>query len=130
MLADAEVQVFPCRVIGLEVSRALIREGSLVRRSKIRRTPEKPGDVLSKNVQRLARSVPPRDPLGIGWKDRKVAVPAGRQLAPLHQFDLGRAVGVLGSIGGKEFRPLPSRLSAACSYAGAKMFVDTVGHKK
>src|SRR5437867_4021382 len=100
MLADAEVQVFPCRVIGLEVSRALIREGSLVRRSKIRRTPEKPGDVLSKNVQRLTRSVPPRDPLGIGWKDGKVAIPTGRQFAPLHQLDLVSELGIFRSISG------------------------------
>src|SRR5438874_8761538 len=36
MLADAEMQVFPCRVIGLEVSRALVRQRRLVRRPKIR----------------------------------------------------------------------------------------------
>src|SRR5215475_12308325 len=36
MLADAEMQVFPCRVIGLEVSRALVRQRRLVRRSQIR----------------------------------------------------------------------------------------------
>src|SRR5262249_25488146 len=30
MLADAEMQVFPCRVIGLEVSRALVRQRRLV----------------------------------------------------------------------------------------------------
>src|SRR5262252_4852942 len=45
MLADAEMQVFPCRVIGLEVSRTLVRQRRLVRRSQIRRTPEEPGDV-------------------------------------------------------------------------------------
>src|SRR5262249_29770358 len=36
VLADAEVQIFPCPVIGLEVSRALVRESSLVRWSEIR----------------------------------------------------------------------------------------------
>ena len=36
MLPNAEMQIFSRRVIGLEVSRALIREGSLVRRSEIR----------------------------------------------------------------------------------------------
>src|SRR5215510_3473129 len=36
MLTDAEMQVFPCWVIGLEVSRTLICQRRLVRRSKIR----------------------------------------------------------------------------------------------
>src|SRR5215471_13480136 len=36
MLADAEMQVFPCRVIGLEVARTLVRQRRLVRGSKIR----------------------------------------------------------------------------------------------
>src|SRR5262245_8014956 len=36
MLADAEMQVFPCRVSGLEVSRALVRQRRLVRGPKIR----------------------------------------------------------------------------------------------
>src|SRR4030095_11316914 len=36
MLADAEMQVFPCRVIGREVSRTLVRQRRLVRRSQIR----------------------------------------------------------------------------------------------
>src|SRR5262252_1955559 len=35
MLADAEMQVFPCRVIGLEVARTLVRQRRLVRGSKI-----------------------------------------------------------------------------------------------
>src|SRR5439155_6801045 len=74
--------------------------------------------------------VPSRDPLGIGWKDGKVAVPAGRQLAPLHQFDLGREIRVLGAIGGEEFGPLPPRISSARSYSGSKMLVDAVGHKE
>src|SRR4029450_10198213 len=50
---------------------------------------------------RAARGVSPLEPLGIGWKDGKVAVPTGRQFTALHQFDLGRALGVLGAIGGK-----------------------------
>jgi hypothetical protein len=130
MLADAEMQVFPCRVIGLEVSRALVCQRRLVRRSKIRGTPEEPGDVLRQHVQRLARRVSPRDSFGIGWKDGQVAVPAGRQFPPLHQCNLGRTFGVLGAIGGKAFRPLAPRLSAAPSYPSSKMVVDAIGHKK
>src|SRR5438094_693122 len=130
MLPNAEMQIFSRRVIGLEVSRALIREGSLVRRSEIRRTPEEPGYVLSKNVQRLTRSVPSRDPLGIGWKDGKVAIPTGRQFAPLHQLDLVSELGIFRSISGEEFGPLPPRISPARSYSGSKMLIDAVGHKE
>src|SRR5262249_43156840 len=36
VLADAEMQVFPRRVIGLEVFSALVRQRRLVRRSKVR----------------------------------------------------------------------------------------------
>src|SRR5262249_42724507 len=50
--------------------------------------------------------------------------------APLHQFNLGSAFGVLGAIGGKAFRPLVPRLSAALSYPSSKMVVDAIGHKK
>ena len=56
--------------------------------------------------------------------------PSRRAGRPLHPLDLGREFRILGSIGGKEFRPLPPRISAARSYAGAKMLVDAVGHKK
>src|SRR5262247_2823113 len=55
MLADAEMQVFPCRAIGLEVSRTLVGQRRLVRGPKIRGTPEEPGDVLRQHVQRLTR---------------------------------------------------------------------------
>src|SRR5271157_5991247 len=103
MFADAEMQVFPGRVIGLEVSRALIRQGSLVRWTKIGRASKQPWNVLSKNVQRLARSVPPRDPLWISREDGKVAIPAGGQFAPLHQLDLVSQIGILRSISGEEF---------------------------
>ena len=57
-------------------------------------------------------------------------IPAGGKFAPLHLVDLGRAVGILGSIRGKQFRPLPSRISAARADTGGKMFVDALGHKK
>src|SRR5258706_15463065 len=110
------MQVSPCRMIGFEVSRTRVRQRCLVRRSKIRRTPEEPGNVLCENVQRLARSVPPRNALGIGWKDGKVAIPAGWQFTPLYQLDLVRQLGILRAIGGKEFHPLAPRLSAARSY--------------
>src|SRR5215510_4693600 len=36
MLADAEMQVFPCRALGLEVSRTLVCQRRLVRGSQIR----------------------------------------------------------------------------------------------
>ncbi len=84
MLTDAEVEVLPARVISLEISCALIRQNSLVRWSKIRRPSEKPGNVLSQNVQRFARGVPSRKALRISWEDGKVFVPTRGKFTSLH----------------------------------------------
>jgi len=46
MLTNAEMEIFAAAIISLEVSGALIRESSLVRGPEVRRTAEKPGDVL------------------------------------------------------------------------------------
>src|SRR4029453_8363115 len=48
MLADAEMQVFPCRALGLEVSRALVCQRRLVRRSKFRGPTGEQGNILCK----------------------------------------------------------------------------------
>ena len=107
-----------------------IRQGGLVRRSKIRRASEEPGNVLREHVQHLARGFPPGDALRVGRKDGEVAVPTGRQLAPLHQIDLGRQFGILGAIGCEEFRPLAPSLRAARADPGREVLVDTVGDEK
>src|SRR6266404_1502890 len=130
MLTDAEMEVLSARITSLEVSRAFIGKSSLIRRSEVGRTSEEPGNILSQNVERFAGSVSPRDPFRIGWEGRKVAVPVGGKLAPLHQFDLSRVIGVLSSINSKEFRPLPSSFSAARANTGREVFIDAVGHKK
>src|SRR5262249_51248327 len=54
MLADAEMQIFPCPVISLEVSRALEGQSGLVRRAKIGRASKHPRNMLSENVQHFA----------------------------------------------------------------------------
>src|SRR5262249_14458841 len=81
-------------------------------------------------VQALARRGPTRHAWRIRWKAGQVVATAGRQFAALHQFNLGGACGVFGAIGGKAFRPMALRLSAAYSYASVKMFIDAIGHKK
>src|SRR5271157_1735806 len=120
MFADAEMQVFPGRVLGLEVSRALIRQSSFVRWTKIGRASEQPGNVLRKNVQRLAGCVPPGDSLRIGGKDGKAAIPACRQFAPLHQLDLVSQLEVFRSISLEEFGPLPARFRPSRAGSGPK----------
>src|SRR5208283_1545923 len=95
-----------------EVSRALIRQSSFVRWTKIGRASEQPGNVLRKNVQRLAGCVPPGDSLRIGGKEWKILIPARRQFAPLHQLNLVSQLGIFRSIRVEEFGPLPPRLSA------------------
>src|SRR5206468_9150453 len=108
------------RAAGLEVACALVGQSGFVRRPKIRRTAEEPGDVLREHIQRLGRSVAPRNAFRIGGEDRQVAVPAGGKFAPLHLFDLGRELGVFGSISGEEFGPLLSGFRTSWPNPGGK----------
>ena len=54
----------------------------------------------------------PAMPFGVGRKDGQIAVPPGRQFAPLHLVDLGRELGILGPVRGEELRPLAAGPSA------------------
>src|SRR4029453_16975345 len=130
MLADAEMEILPAQIISLEVSSPFIVENGLVRWSKIRRPSEKPGNVLSQNIQRFARGIAPSDSFRIRCEYREVAIPAGREFAPLHQFDLGRSVRVLSSIGCKQFGPFPSSFCAASAYTSSEVFIHAVRNKK
>ena len=125
------MQVLPARVIGLEISRALVRQNGLVRRPEIGRASEKPGDVLRQNVQHLARGVAPRDAFRVGREDGKVAVPPGREFAPLHLVDLG---GERPDTWLDKLRTVPSICAsgfcAACADAGSEVLIDAVGHKE
>src|SRR6266850_1178626 len=60
------------------------------------------------------------DAFWVWWKGRQVAIPARRQLTPLHLLDLGGELRKLLTIVGKECIPAPTRLSAARANAGIK----------
>src|SRR5262245_15322810 len=90
MLANAEMQVSSAAIVRLEVSGALERQGGLVGRAEIRRSAQQPGNVLRKHVEHFAGRVAPCDSLWVGGKRGEPAIPSGRQLASLHQVDLGR----------------------------------------
>src|SRR4029453_279970 len=130
MLADAEMEILPAQIISLEVSSPFIVENGLVRWSKIRRPSEKPGNVLSQNIQRFARGIAPSDSFRIRCEHREVAIPTGREFAPLHQFDLGLCVRILSSISCKQFGPFPSSFCAACAYTSRETFVDAIGNEE
>jgi hypothetical protein len=105
MLADAEMQVAPLRLAGLEIARAGEFQGRLVRGAEIGRAAEEPGNVLGQHVQHLTRGVASGDPLGSALKLGQVAVPAGRQIAALHLLDLGGERRELGLVVGEELVP-------------------------
>ncbi len=92
------MEILPAWVAGLEISRAFESQGGLIRGSEIRGATQKPGDVLRENVQHFSRRFPPRDALCVSRKRGEILVPPGWEFAALHQFDLGREIGVLCSI--------------------------------
>ncbi len=130
VLADAEMQVLPAWVVGLEASRARVRQGGLVRRPQIRRAPEKPGDVLREHVEHGSRGLSPGEALRVGRKDGEVTVPSGGQLAPLHLVDLGREGRVGGPIGREELGPPTPGLRATRADPGCEVLADTVGNEE
>src|ERR1700746_3943373 len=130
MLADSEMQVFPTGANRLDTPRAIIFQCGLVRRSKIRRTTEEPGDILCKNVQHFSGCLAPGDSLWIGEEDGKVAIPPIRKFAPLHEINFGRELGIFCAIFSEEVRPLNPGLCAACAHTGLEVFVDPVRHEK
>src|SRR5207302_2473420 len=81
---------------------------------------------LRQRVQHLARGFAAGDALGVGRTDRQVAVPPGRQLAPLHLVDLGRELGVLIPVGAEKLCPLLPSLRAARSHTGCEVLADAV----
>src|SRR4030095_10028880 len=103
------MQVLSVAAVGLEISRAVVFESRLVRRSQICRAAEKPGDVLRYDVEHRTGCVPSGDALGVGWKDWEILSPAGRQLPPLHLIDLGREIRMLGAVGLEQVHTLPPR---------------------
>src|SRR5437899_1353653 len=121
------MQVFSTRTISLEISRAWVVQRSFVGRSKVCRAPEEPRDVLGEYVQHLARCFAPRDPLRIGRKYRKVAVPPSRELASLHQFDFGRELWIFTAIRGEELRPFSPRLRAMFADPSREVLIGAGG---
>ena len=113
VLADAEVEVAPAPLVGLEVAGAVERQARLRRGREVGGTAEQPGHVL-----RDARSAPGRTSRGSRCPSRRpgrrrdVRVPAVGQLAALHPLDLVGELGMVGAVLGE--RRLPRLAGLAC----------------
>ena len=132
VLADAEVQVLPAGAVGLEIAGAVeVQQWSC---STGRDRPSRRG---TREYSAPARSAPcPRHrarrcPLASAGKTGKIAVPAGRQFAPLHLVDLGGQFGILGPVARRtaSIHSAPRRRAARAD-AGREMLVDAVGHEE
>jgi transposase len=130
VLADAEMQVPAAETAGLEVAGARERQERLVGRAEIRRSTQQPRDVLGQHVEHFPRRVASGDALRIGGKDRKPAIPSGRQLAPLHQVDLGRKLGVFRAVSREQLGPAGAGLCAARADASGEVRAHAVGNQK
>ena len=105
VLADPEVKVSAARTLRLEVAGVGKLQRGLVRGTEVGRAAEKPGNVLREHVEHLPGSIAAGQPLGIGWKRREIAVPAGGKLATLHRLDFSGKGGMLCGITGEERLP-------------------------
>src|SRR5262249_25199459 len=87
VLANAKVQGFSLRSIGLKISCPGIGEESLVGRTKVGGAAEEPGNILRQHIQRFARRIATGDALRVGRKYGQVAVPSCWKLSLLHQLN-------------------------------------------
>src|SRR5207244_5232063 len=110
VLTDPEMEILTAAAPGLEASRALVRQGRLVRRPEVRRAAEEPGNVLREQVEHLARGLPAGDALRIRREDGEVAIPPRRQVSSLHLIDLARQLGVLRPVRREERSPSASKI--------------------
>src|SRR5262249_27203471 len=120
------MEILAARAPGLEASRALVRQGGLVRRREVRRAAEEPRDVLRQDVEHLARRLAAGNALRVGRKHGEVPIPAGRQVTSLHLLDLGRELRMGGAVRREERRPLASRRGTARPDAGGEVLADAV----
>ena len=121
----------PPGVSGLEIAGALVGQGGLVRRAEIRRAAEEPGDVLREHVQHLAGCLAPRDAFRVGRKDGEIAVPTGREFAPLHLVDFRRQVRDTCARYAAKSSVQSRRASAPrAPDAAGEVLVDAVGHEE
>src|SRR5262249_36046299 len=75
VLAYAEMQVLSARAFSLDITGARESQSRSIRGAEVGRPAEKPRDIWSGRVQRLARSAPTGDPLGVGRKNGQVTIP-------------------------------------------------------
>src|SRR5207253_5392723 len=126
----SEMEILPAPAPGLEASRALVRQGRLVRRPEVGRAAEQPRDVLREYVEHLARSITAGDALGIRREDGEVAIPSRGQVSSLHLIDLGRELRMGGPIRREERGPLASSRSAARPDARGEVLADAIGDQE
>src|SRR5579883_3350262 len=130
VFADTEVEVPPLRRVGFEVSRTRKCKPRLGRRRKVSRAAQKPWNALSDGVEHLARGVATGDTLGFEREVRQFTVPSFGQLAPLHQLEFSRQIGISLSVAPQSRFPSSSERAPARANTGSEMLPDALGHEK
>src|SRR6516165_10839251 len=130
MLADAEMNIATVGGAGFKFPGAVEFEQRLVRRCKIGGATQEPGNVLSEDIEHLARRVASGDSFWIRWKAWQIAVPPGGQFPPLHLINLrGEIRETLAVFAEKRF-PVAPCLAATLADARGKMLHDSVRHQE
>ena len=118
VLPDAEVQVAPAPLGGLEVPAPSKVRWVFVDGERSAEPPMQPRQALREGVEHLAGGVAAGDALGVGRERRQGAVPAVGQLAALDAVELVREAGVLGPVRVEE--RLPGRAGGLAAGADAR----------
>src|SRR5215470_1802472 len=129
MLANSEMQILT-EGAAFEVARVRILPCCSVRRSQIRGAAQKPWNILGKLVEHFSGCISTGHTLCVGWKNGKVAIPAGRKLPALHHIDFGCEFRIFSTIGREKLCPLPPRFGAARSDSRREVFANSVGNEK
>ena len=130
MLADAEMQVLACRGYrARNLPRPRTSEWSC---STVR---DPPSRQETKGCSAQGRSAPCPKRLGPRCLSDRPGTPEGcgpsrREVRAAASARSRLRVGILGSIGGEEFRPLLPGLRTARADPGGEVLVDAIGHKK
>ncbi len=130
VLANAEMQVAPAERARFEVAGALEGQQRLVRRAEVGRAAHEPRDILREHVEHLAGSIAARDALGVGREGRQALVPSLRQLAPLHQVDLGREPRIARPVDLKQLVPACMGLGATRADSGGEALAHGLRHQE
>src|ERR1043166_899141 len=126
MLADAEMQVAARERARLDVARSVKLERGLGRGVEIGGAANEPRVARPDRIEDLAAGLAGSKPVRVGREARHLGVPAGRQFAPLHRFELRGEAGMAAAIGFEPLSPLRVQFLPPLANSIAEVLVNPI----